>query len=237
MSQSIKFKIRIVHRYLGIIIGIQFLFWTIGGLYFSWTNIAKIRGKDIVRDEENISLTNDLISPSSIIFTNEITNSFKSIELVPLLDSFYYKVITQVNEKDVTIMLNAKTGIKRKLLTIAEAKTIVSNRLKLPTSIDNVSLITSTNGHHEYREKPLPAYALSISKPYAATVYVDATTGEIHNVRNNQWRVFDWLWMMHVMDYKDRDNINNWVLRIFSLLGLCTLISGYVLYFTTIKKN
>ena len=37
-------KIRKTHRYLGIFLGVQFLFWTSSGLYFSWTNIDNIHG-------------------------------------------------------------------------------------------------------------------------------------------------------------------------------------------------
>jgi|GEM_PF-4138827 len=32
------------HRYLGLFIGIQFLFLTVNGLYFSWTNIGETHG-------------------------------------------------------------------------------------------------------------------------------------------------------------------------------------------------
>lgn len=35
------------HRYLGFFLGIQFLMWTLGGLYFSWTNIDNIRGDNL----------------------------------------------------------------------------------------------------------------------------------------------------------------------------------------------
>ncbi len=44
MARSKHYYIRKTHRYLGVILGIQFLFWTIGGLYFSWTNIDEIHG-------------------------------------------------------------------------------------------------------------------------------------------------------------------------------------------------
>ena len=37
-------KIRKTHRWLGLILGIQFLFWTIGGLYFSWSNMDEVHG-------------------------------------------------------------------------------------------------------------------------------------------------------------------------------------------------
>ena len=37
-------QFRKAHRFLGVFIGIQFLFWTISGLYFSWTDIDEIHG-------------------------------------------------------------------------------------------------------------------------------------------------------------------------------------------------
>jgi hypothetical protein len=41
--------------------------------------------------------------------------------------------------------------------------------------------------------------------------------------------------MGHTMDYKSRDNINNWLLRIFSGFGLITVLSGFVLFFVSGK--
>jgi len=95
--------------------------------------------------------------------------------------------------------------------------------------------LTSTNGHHEYREKPLPAYAVTFAKPNNVTVYVSAELGTVQSYRTNSWRAFDFLWMLHTMDYENRDNINNWVLRICSVLGLVTILSGFLLYFLTFK--
>jgi uncharacterized iron-regulated membrane protein len=34
-KKNINYNIRKTHRYLGVFIRIQFLFWTLGGLYFS----------------------------------------------------------------------------------------------------------------------------------------------------------------------------------------------------------
>jgi len=45
--------------------------------------------------------------------------------------------------------------------------------------------------------------------------------------------------MTHTMDYQGRDNFNTIVLRIFSILGLITVFSGFLLWFTsspTIRK-
>ncbi len=39
-----QIKIRKIHRYLGLAIGIQFIMWTLSGLYFSWTDLDEIHG-------------------------------------------------------------------------------------------------------------------------------------------------------------------------------------------------
>jgi predicted RND superfamily exporter protein len=39
--------------------------------------------------------------------------------------------------------------------------------------------------------------------------------------------------MTHTMDYEGRDDFNTTVLRAFSLLGLLTVFSGFLLWFTS----
>jgi len=44
MAKSKHYYIRRTHRYLGLIPGIQFLLWTIGCLYFSWSKMDEVHG-------------------------------------------------------------------------------------------------------------------------------------------------------------------------------------------------
>lgn len=61
MSYSTINKFRKTHRFLGIFIGIQFLFWTISGLYFSWTDIDKIHGDHYKKTVDNANVFLPLI--------------------------------------------------------------------------------------------------------------------------------------------------------------------------------
>ncbi|MCU0376416.1 MAG: hypothetical protein MUF24_14005, partial [Chitinophagaceae bacterium] len=125
-------------------------------------------------------------------------------------------------------------------LSPKEAQSIALQSLKQPAAILQTRYITETNGHHEYREKPLPAYAVTFGKPSPTTVYVGAHTGRVESYRSTSWRIFDFFWMLHTMDYQERDNFNNWLIRIFSVFSLITLLSGFLLYFFTLrfkKKN
>ena len=67
------------------------------------------------------------------------------------------------------------------------------------------------------------------------TVYLSAETGQIGAFRTTKWRIFDFLWMLHTMDYEARDNINNYILRGFSILGIATILSGFTLFFISSK--
>jgi hypothetical protein len=230
--------IRKAHRYLGVVFGIQFLFWTVGGLYFSWTNIKKIRGEDIRKDESQFVCNKKMVAPDSIINLLQKQDTvlhIKSVQLINVLDSTYYQVSFNNGQRVKTRLANAATGNLRQSLTESEAIQVAKSRLKNPEEAISVKYLTAANGHHEYREKPLPAYAITFKGSINSTIYVSTEMGTVQSFRNNQWRLFDFLWMMHTMDYKERDNINNWVLRVFSILGLVTILSGFVLYIITFR--
>ena len=230
--------VRKSHRYLGLFLGIQFLFWTIGGLYFSWTNIKNIRGEDIRKGPHTINKEKLGISLNSII--NEISKYdsvyvLKSIQIAAIFDTPYYQITFYNGKRTKTVLANTLTNHIRLPISNKEAIMIAKNSLNVKSNLKSVEYINSTNGHHEYREKPLPAYAINFEGGVNTTVYVAAELGTVQTYRNNQWRFFDFLWMLHVMDYQNRDNINNWLLRIFSVIGLITLASGFLLFGLTQK--
>lgn len=61
------YYIRKTHRYLGIFIGIQFVLWTLGGLYFSWTNLDEIHGDHLHHGMAQVDPAMAVISPSEAI--------------------------------------------------------------------------------------------------------------------------------------------------------------------------
>ncbi len=231
--------IRKSHRYLGVFFGVQFLFWTIGGLYFSWTNIKSIRGEDVKKEGASIhikALGQPFQSILDQVKKKDTVIKVKSIQVISLFGEPHYQISFYNKERLKTVLVHLQTNKLRDPLSKEEAILVAKNSLTKKADFAGIEFITSTNGHHEYREKPLPAYAVKFTGAIQTTVYVSAELGTVQTFRNNQWRVFDFLWMLHVMDYQNRDNINNWLLRAFSILGLITIASGFVLYFFTNKK-
>lgn len=249
MAKSKHYYIRKTHRWLGVILGIQFLLWTIGGLYFSWSNMDEVHGDFQKRNAPLLSSNISLVSPTMVLDTIKKTHridSVISIQLIEILGKPFYQVrcISAINneanhEHDMQTMnhlANAETGKLRGPLSKEEAIEVAKMRFNGEPKVKSVEYLINTNGHHEYRENPLPAYAITFEHPSKTTVYVASELGTVQKFRNNKWRIFDFLWMMHTMDYEGRDNFGNWLLRAFSIFGLLTVLSGFALFFASTKR-
>ena len=88
VNRHTALKIRKTHRYLGLFLGIQFLFWTISGLYFSWTDIDDIHGDYFKNLDYQPQAFNNLISPSQL----NVANGINTIELRDINNTPYYWV-------------------------------------------------------------------------------------------------------------------------------------------------
>lgn len=218
VSRQTSLKIRKTHRYLGIFLGIQFLLWTVSGLYFSWTDIDEIHGDQFRLESPKTDAFDGLLSPqlsfSEPIFTLELRN---------INEKPYYWINNGV-------LVDARSGQRRSGITEEEAIGIAVSHIPSDFQIVKAEVIYEVGPHHEYRDKPLPAFVLTFDDPNHLKAYVSIADGKFQTVRHRSWRWFDFLWMTHTMDYRGRDDFNTFLLRGFSLMGLITVLSGFALW-------
>lgn len=239
--KSTNYNVRRIHRYLGVFLGVQFLFWALGGLYFSWNNMDDVHGETLVKQEKKYVESVDFSQiqkglDSLKTFTN--IDSVHSVKLVETFKKSFAQFRFFENGLLKSQLISIETGSLKPDFTGQECLEIAEQQLKVPIPIIKGEFLDkhTTGMHHEYREKPLPAYAFTLDHPSKTTIYVSTESGEITSVRNNNWRRFDFLWMLHTMDYQSRDHITNWVLRIFSVLGIFTIVSGFSLFYITSRS-
>lgn len=249
MAKSKQFYIRKAHRYLGVLLGIQFLLWTLGGLYFSWSNMDEIHGDFEKKEAPLVAADLSLVSPTAVIDSIKKIHridSVISVQLIEMMGKPYYQVRCMLmqhqeqgqghNRQMMNHLADAATGRLRGPLIEKEAIALAQSRFNGEPRVNQVEYLTHTGKHHEYREQPLPAYAIRFAHASNTTVYVATELGTVQKFRNSKWRIFDFLWMMHTMDYKGRDNFGNMLLRIFSIFGLITVMSGFALFFVSSKR-
>ena len=86
MGKSRHFYIRKTHRFLGLLLGIQFLFWTLGGLYFSWNDIDEIHGDFEHKRVPLLSSSISLVSPSIVLDSIKKIHRIDSLVSIQLID-------------------------------------------------------------------------------------------------------------------------------------------------------
>ena len=196
-----KFTIRKIHRYLSIFIAIQLLLWTVSGIYFAFNKIEMVRG-----EQYRLPLETEY-------------RIFKRLG----------QDIIETNNNGVKTYSTHPQNFSVNMLSPEEAITIAKEKTSLnPLS---VSLIEKLERGVEYRGRRMPIYKVSTDTNDGINIYVDSVTGDIAAIRSDSWRAWDLLWALHIMDYQDRDNINNLLLKIFSVLALVSSFSGIILFF------
>jgi hypothetical protein len=212
-----KLIVRNTHKYLSFFISIQLLLWTISGIYFAFNKIENVRGEQY-----------RLQSPSN--------HSFKNIEFeIPEATSAVVK--KRLDKTIIAASTNAgmryfdEAGDPLKKISSDEAKQIVAkNTLLNPIAVEEIN--ESKEGS-EYRGRQLPIYKVITRNVNDKEVnaYLNIFSGDIVAIRSAQWRIWDLMWGFHIMDWQERDNIDNMLLKIFSILALISSLSGILLFF------
>ena len=212
-----KLIVRNTHKYLSFFISIQLLLWTISGIYFAFNKIENVRG------EQYRAQTSSDYNFNKIEF--EIPNA-ESVNVKKRLG----KTIIAASTKNGMRYFNEEGGALQKI-SFDEAKQLVSKQTSLkPMAVEEI--YTSEEGS-EYRGRELPLYKVVTrnANDNEINAYLNIFTGEVVAIRSAQWRIWDLMWGFHIMDWQERDNIDNLLLKIFSILALVSSISGILLFF------
>ena len=222
-----KFLVRKTHKYLSILISIQLLLWTISGIYFAFNQIELVRGEQYRLPQ---------VFSVDLSKVNLVLDSVKSIQVARR----FGEEILIVRKEAGTEYLNLEGDALEKL-SREQATSIVSTVTSLtPLSAEEIN---DPEPGSEYRGRNLPLFKV-ITKDQEndeINVYVDAISGQVVAIRSEQWRLWDLMWGLHIMDWETRDEINNWLLKLFSVLALISSLTGCLSFLdgtgNSVKKN
>jgi hypothetical protein len=212
-----KLLIRKTHKYLSFFISIQLLLWTISGIYFSFNKIELVRGEQYLKIVEK---------PINLGVLNFNTPYSEKVSIINRLG----KEIVIVSSGGSKKYLDKNGNPLDKLSSLEAVESVKSQTTLLPFQAIE---ITDNKSGSEFRGRSLPIYKVESRniENDDINVYVNIYSGEIMAIRSPQWRIWDLMWGFHIMDWNERDNINNLLLKIFSILALVSSVTGLILFF------
>jgi uncharacterized iron-regulated membrane protein len=224
---------RKLHRVLGVVVGIQVLIWTISGAVFVWNDIDRVRGDHARVQPEPFAILEGWVSPSGIDFGDRLDASrVVDVDLVRIGGETCYRFSDDAGN---TALATVLEGRVRGPLTREEAVALASASFAPDAAVADAQVLTDDDvgPHHEYRSGRLPAWVIRFDHPSATRVYVTVDGGQVTSHRNRTWRVFDFFWMLHTMDYLGRDDFNHPLVRFVALAAIALGVSGYLLFSRT----
>ncbi len=203
-------------------VGVQLLVWSITGAYMVVMDIHYIHGDSLVATKQKaIDFAEVKYSFRQLMADH---SEAKDVELGLLLNQTVYRF----NDGEQKVMLSALDG--RQISPIDETLTMSIAKNKYTNSkavVAHVQLIT-VNPPRELSGRHLPTWRIDFDDFASPSFYISANSGQLVTKRHSYWRIFDWMFAFHVMDYIDEE-ADNKLLLVFIVLAFIASIFGLVL--------
>ncbi len=212
-----------VHKWLALIVGVQVLFWVASGLFFAIYPIERVRSEHRIAEFEQVGLdVGALRSPTELAALLPEAPTRISYERGVRGEAL---AIAEFTERK-PILIGLADGRVLSPLDEAAATEIARAYVAQAPSVREARLITEASP--QYRGA-LPAWRIAFDDSEGLAVYVAADTGRVSARRSDLWRLYDALWALHIMDWRDHENFNSGLLIIASLASLIVTLAGFVL--------
>jgi len=227
-NEKIKI-IRKFHRWASIILGVQVLFWVAGGLVMSVLPIDQVRGNHLVNDRGQTP-----VALSSAAGLSRVLNNQSKYSSVAAFDNSDFRYFV-VSENESEIYLDATTGDK--LPQLDEQTAIKLAQRYLVDSTDVKAATLATFDSPDTRGIDHSVWRIEFDDAIATTLYLHPNAGHLIRVRSNLWRIFDFVWMLHIMDYDERTDFNHPLLIIFACSALLFVLAGMALLIDMLRRQ
>lgn len=230
MTALLRWTIR-VHKWLALLVGVQIVLWIAGGVVMSVLPLERVRGEHTMADNPAPALDISTALPVQDVFSGlELDGPFETVELRMWRGHTVYSVTAA---SGATALVDAETGER---LTPISRETAIEIALADHVSRPQIASVQFfQEPSWEYRRSG-PAWRIDFADGEGTRIYVSPDTGEVTARRNDTWRVFDFFWMLHIMDYEDRENFNNPLLITASVFALVTVLAGLLLLVLRLQR-
>jgi uncharacterized iron-regulated membrane protein len=236
-NRAARFRrfIRQLHRWVGLLVGIQVLFWVLGGFIMSVLQLDAVRGEHVRTQAPAAPLEAGApLVPLDRLLADPRFAGATTATLHRWLGHLVYRV----EGPGGTHLVDAADGRLLSPLDQAAALAVARADYAGTGAVAGVERVeTVEGGAPEYRGRELPLWRVRFDDARDTTLYVSPQTGAVVARRNDLWRVFDFVWMLHIMDYEEREDFNHPLLIATAGTALLFVLSGGLMLFFSFRRR
>ena len=215
--------LRKLHRWVGLVIGLQFALWMGSGLLMALLDHDAVGGHATRTHHAAPAWpVAAVLAPAHV--ASDAGATLDAVESTWLLDAPMYKL----TRKGSSWLVDARTGQRREISArdaamLAAADYAGDGKPNAPVLLADPGL--------EARKHKGPLWQVTFTDAANTTLYLSASDGKVLERRNDTWRLFDIAWMLHIMDYSGRADFNHPLVIMAAAGGLWMAVTGLWLLF------
>ena len=214
------------HVWLGWLVGVPMIFWTVSGLVMVARPIADVRGSALIRDAAPIASTRGVVAP--MIEGRAVA----ALKLESRAEGPRWVIAFADGGSR---LAHPATGALLPALGAADAAREVASRYTGTAKVVETRRVAADSPPLELR-RAMDGWRVRMDD--GTHFYVDAGSGEIVARRTRWWRIYDFMWGLHIMDLQGREETNNpWVVTFGALSVLMALLAIVLLPLTVKRRN
>ena len=222
---AVRSRLRRWHIWLGWIVGLPMLVWTVSGIIMVWKPIEEVRGEDLLRELAPMRFSTPVIPPAVAGLP------MQSLTLEPRAAGPRWIVKLQDGS---TRLADPGSGALLPPLSAADAAREVTSRYRGRARVKAVTRTDPASPPFDLRRE-IPAWNVEMTDD--TRFYVDANSGAVVARRTAWWRFYDFMWGLHIMDPQTREDTHNpWVIGL-GLVTLVTTVLALVMLPLTIRRR
>jgi uncharacterized iron-regulated membrane protein len=222
---AIRGKLRRWHIWLGWIVALPLLLWTVSGVVMVIRPIEEVRGADLMAAApalpSGIAAVAPPIGPRPIASLSLQPRPGGAVWVVRFADG-------------ATRLADAATGRFLPPLRAVDAAKIVSERYRGTSELASVDRTTAEAPPLDLR-RPVAAWRVTMRD--GVRFYLDAESGELLATRTPFWRFYDFMWGLHIMDPGGREDSHNPFVIVLGIVTLATTLMAIVLLPMTLRRR
>lgn len=219
--------IRRLHKWFGLILGLQFLLWAASGTVMALLDDDKVSAQRAVLAEAQVPSPAAPLSLAGVAAAVE--EPILRLQLKPLFDTYVYELKTPTSVR----LVDAVDG-RPVVIDAARAKALAVSRYSGFEPVRSVERVATST--LETRDMALPAWRVEFADAEHTALFVSAANGEILGAKNDTWRLWDLAWMFHIMDYTERQSFNHPLIVMVGCGVAWLALSGLILLVRSFRR-
>jgi uncharacterized iron-regulated membrane protein len=221
--------LRRLHKWVGLVLGLQLVIWTISGAAMAWIDHHAVAGEGL-SVEQPVRHDDTPAAPMETLIQTAGSSQAAGLRTF-FVDG---RPVTEMTTPKGRLLLDARTGAP---VFIDKDKAVAIARGAYAGEGEVGGIVHHATPPLEAREASGPLWAVAFNDKPRTTFYISQATGEIIERRSRAHRAWDFFWMLHNMDYANRSSFNHPLIIAAALGAVWIALTGVLLLFKVFRAS